>query len=466
MKTISVPNIGKLQKYLERQQEFFHSNPKYCKIFTDALSPPNHNVSLGLDLAEMPIPYTSVLPVLNVVYKRYFEQGWPLEVEYLIDLLGNLALVEGSGITQETLAGFPKSSRQKSQQNNNVPRQKSQQNNNVPQQQSQQNNDNVVVENEAVVSPSIVPEKHSIVPDWLVKELIGMKQNTKDAVSYRRTPDLDSSLDLSSDDSVLLDERNTGTFLDPINQKARGTFLGGSNAYYLVAGVNGLQRWENQSLRLLFQEKVDATYSPPFTGNDSTRYGQAREQFLVEKARHYGKFVNLHKDHFVTNAKYPHIAASIDALGSDDDGVRTIIEAKTTKNSPTTWGFDGAALTKVPVSYFVQVLHYMLLTGIKDVLFVAEFRVDVSAVDPSAKAEIHFFHLPQISNEMIETLGALENEFVAICVDCLKNNPHWNKGKQYIKYVPQIVAFPATKLFVQYQRDMAKLLVECPLVAN
>jgi len=133
---------------------------------------------------------------------------------------------------------------------------------------------------------------------------------------------------------------------DWYNQRKQG--IGGSDA----AAVLGYSRWH--SAYDVWRAKVDDSTAPD-SGNEYTRRGTRREPELVRE------YCNLTGK---TVYKTPHlIHPSINYIHANLDGIipgERVVEAKTSRRRDG-WGDEGTE--DVPIDYYLQCQHYMLIAA-------------------------------------------------------------------------------------------------------
>jgi len=148
-----------------------------------------------------------------------------------------------------------------------------------------------------------------------------------------------------------------GLGIPAVNEIDRTTFLGGSDA----AGVVGLSRWSSPVT--VWAEKTGLT---PQRDTVPLRMwiGQYMEPMLAEmaEARTGLRFVRDRRLHRVRGV--PYLAGHVDFRARRR---RVGLEVKTAR-SDRYWGEDGLEVTPddftaVPIDYYVQVQHYLMVTG-------------------------------------------------------------------------------------------------------
>lgn len=147
--------------------------------------------------------------------------------------------------------------------------------------------------------------------------------------------------------------------------KARETRIGGSEASSLI-GINPYQ-----SLRDLWLKKKGHVVEE--IDNEATRYGNACEPILRElfKLKHPELEVEYQENTILYSNVYDFMSYSPDSL-SFDGARKGIVEFKTSfiRNS----AMHDEWKDKIPMQYFVQVLHGLIVTGFEYVDLMAELR--------------------------------------------------------------------------------------------
>lgn len=144
--------------------------------------------------------------------------------------------------------------------------------------------------------------------------------------------------------------------------------IGGSDA----AAALGLSPWKTNVQ--LWEEKTGRREDEDISDKECVRYGVdseplIRAQFAIDFP---GLTVTHEEFEIVQHPEYPQLQASLDGRLVDSDGRRGILEIKTsTLNSALDRAkWDG----QVPQIYFIQVLHYMLVTGADFAIVKARLR--------------------------------------------------------------------------------------------
>ncbi|MCD8308445.1 MAG: YqaJ viral recombinase family protein [Clostridia bacterium] len=144
--------------------------------------------------------------------------------------------------------------------------------------------------------------------------------------------------------------------------------IGSSDA----AAVLGLSKWKtNQDL---WEEKTGLRKPKDLSLNERVKYGQDAEPLLISLfALQYADKYDVKTDKNAVYLKDGHQFASLDAELTDlETRARGILEVKTVvADSSAVWNeWDG----KVPDTYYIQVLHQLLVTGWQFAILNPEFR--------------------------------------------------------------------------------------------
>ena len=132
--------------------------------------------------------------------------------------------------------------------------------------------------------------------------------------------------------------------------------IGGSDASAVI-GKNPYKT--NQEL---WMEKTGRAVPPDISDKDYVRYGHAAEPLLRElfALDHPEYKMEYFENNMIRNEKYPWAHASLDGELTDQDGRKGILEIKTTNILQSMqrekWN------NQIPDNYYIQILHYMLVT--------------------------------------------------------------------------------------------------------
>ncbi len=151
---------------------------------------------------------------------------------------------------------------------------------------------------------------------------------------------------------------------------ARRNYIGGSDAS-AVLGMNpyktNIQLWE---------EKVGMAVPEDISEKPYVIYGHQAEPLLRELfALDYPEYVVDYVDNNLwLNDKFPFAHASLDGWLTDQNGRKGILEIKTTNilqsMQKEKWK------DRIPDNYFIQVLHYLMVTGFDFAVLKAQLKFD------------------------------------------------------------------------------------------
>lgn len=179
--------------------------------------------------------------------------------------------------------------------------------------------------------------------------------------------------------------------------------IGGSDA----SAVLGLSPYKTNVD--LYLEKIGQRIPADISGEDYVRYGHDAEPLLrsLFTLDHPEYQVEYFGDNMIRNEKYPWAHASLDGELTDQDGRKGILEIKTTNI------LQGMQREKwkdqIPDNYYIQVLHYLLVTEYEFV----ELRAQLKSVWQSQiRLETKDYHIERSDvEEDIEILRQAEEEF-------------------------------------------------------
>lgn len=147
------------------------------------------------------------------------------------------------------------------------------------------------------------------------------------------------------------------------------TRIGGSDA----AAILGLNPWKSNLE--LWLEKTGQAVAPDISDKDVVKYGVAAESLLRNLfAIDFPEYeVEYFGDNMILNDDFPFGAASLDGeLTEKATGRKGILEIKTTNillsQQKEKWK------NKLPDNYYVQCIHYLLITGYEFVELVAQLK--------------------------------------------------------------------------------------------
>ena len=144
--------------------------------------------------------------------------------------------------------------------------------------------------------------------------------------------------------------------------------IGGSDASAIV----GLNPYKTNTD--LYLEKTGQKESPDIAHKPYVEYGTKAEEHLRELFRlDFPQYkVQYFDNNMYLNSKYPFAHASLDGELIDEDGRRGILEIKTTNilqsMQKEKWK------DRIPDNYFIQVLHYLMVTEFDFVVLKAQLK--------------------------------------------------------------------------------------------
>lgn len=144
--------------------------------------------------------------------------------------------------------------------------------------------------------------------------------------------------------------------------------IGGSDA----AAIVGLNPYKTNTD--LYLEKTGKKESPDISDKPYVLYGTKAEEHLRELFRlDFPQYqVQYFDNNMYLNSKYPFAHASLDGELTDEDGRRGILEIKTTNilqsMQKEKWK------DRIPDNYFIQVLHYLMVTEFDFVVLKAQLK--------------------------------------------------------------------------------------------
>ncbi len=150
--------------------------------------------------------------------------------------------------------------------------------------------------------------------------------------------------------------------------KNRTSMIGGSDA----ASILGMNPW--MSNVDLWEIKSGIKKQPDISDKDVVKYGNDAESHLRALfAIDYPKYkVSYIENNMWRNDKYPFAHASLDGWLEDNNGRKGILEIKTTNIMRS--GQSDKWKDQIPQNYFVQVLHYLMVTEFDFVVLKAQLK--------------------------------------------------------------------------------------------
>lgn len=182
------------------------------------------------------------------------------------------------------------------------------------------------------------------------------------------------------------------------------TRIGGSDA----AAILGMNPWKSNVE--LWMEKTGQAIAPDISDKDVVKYGVAAEPLLrILFAIDFPEYeVEYFGDNMILNDDFPFGAASLDGeLTEKATGRKGILEIKTTNilqsMQKEKWR------SKLPDNYYVQCIHYLLITGYEFVELVAQLK---SEFNGEIYKQTKHYHIERSDVETdIKYLESSEREF-------------------------------------------------------
>ena len=184
---------------------------------------------------------------------------------------------------------------------------------------------------------------------------------------------------------------------------ARTSFIGGSEAAAIV-GLNpyitNVELWELKTGRRVSRDISDKPY---------VKYGIQAEYHLRELFKlDFPQYKVEYADNNIwTNDKYPFAHASLDGWLTDENGRKGVFENKTTEILQSMQREKWR--DKIPDNYYIQVLHYLMVTEFDFAILKAQLKYEYSGnISLSTK---HYTIEREEVLEDIRYLEAAEAEF-------------------------------------------------------
>lgn len=198
---------------------------------------------------------------------------------------------------------------------------------------------------------------------------------------------------------IIIDAGNHDAWL---RNRTRG--IGGSDA----SAVIGLNPYKSNVE--LFEEKTGRTIPEDISDKPYVRYGtEAEPHIRALFGLDYPEYeVIYHENRILQSKAYPFLQASLDGeLVDRRDGRKGILEIKTTSILQSMqrekWN------DRIPDNYYIQVLHYLLVTGYEFVVLRAHLR---SEWGENRSTSVRHYHIERDDvEEDLEYLLAREIEF-------------------------------------------------------
>lgn len=159
--------------------------------------------------------------------------------------------------------------------------------------------------------------------------------------------------------------------------------IGGSDASAIV----GLNPYKTNIE--LFEEKTGRSIPEDISDKPYVIYGKKAEEYIRELFRlDYPQYEVAHHEYrILQSTKYPFMQASLDGELTDQDGRKGILEIKTTNILQSMQREKWK--DRVPDNYYLQVLHYLLVTDYEFVVLRAHL---ISAWGQDVRTQVkHYF---------------------------------------------------------------------------
>ena len=187
----------------------------------------------------------------------------------------------------------------------------------------------------------------------------------------------------------------------------RGKAIGGSD----VATIMHLNKYKNA--QDLWKEKTGRKSRVNLDGNLAVQRGNKSENLLLEHFQiNNGDYIVSKLDKTLRSTKYGFMIANLDGVVEHKELGKGVLEIKTAtchswKVFESTWKDD------VPLGYWLQIQHYMLVTGWKYAILYADIRLEFTE---DKKHEIKMYKF-QRNEEAIKQIIEAEIEFNSFLIN-------------------------------------------------
>lgn len=163
-----------------------------------------------------------------------------------------------------------------------------------------------------------------------------------------------------SEPFVIIENKDHASWL-----KARTYGIGGSDA----SAILGMNPYKTNIE--LFEEKTNRRMPEDISEKLYVKYGTMAEPLIRQKfALDYPEYrVSYHENRILRSREYPFMQASLDGELEDEKGRKGILEIKTT-NILQSMQYEKWK-DRIPDNYYIQVLHYLSVTGYEFVVLCA-----------------------------------------------------------------------------------------------
>lgn len=185
--------------------------------------------------------------------------------------------------------------------------------------------------------------------------------------------------------------------------QARSYGIGGSDA----SAILGMNPYKTNIE--LFEEKTGRRIPEDISDKPYVRYGTMaepliRELFMLDYPEYQ---VSYHENRILRSKEYPFLQASLDGELTDQEGRRGILEIKTT-NILQSMQYEKWK-DRIPDNYYIQVLHYLLVTGYQFVVLRAHL-ISSWEQDKRTTAKHYFVERSEVEGDL-EMLLREEKKF-------------------------------------------------------
>ena len=184
----------------------------------------------------------------------------------------------------------------------------------------------------------------------------------------------------------------------------RQSYIGGSDA----ACILGMNPWKDNVT--LFEEKRGMFKPKDISSYPAVQYGIQAEPMMRELFRlDYPEYTIGYEEHNLWwNDDFPFAHASLDGWITDEEGRQGILEIKTTTimNSLQRNHWNG----RIPQNYYVQVIHYLMVTGWDFAILSALIRYEMRDSEPHSVIRRYRIERHEVLDD-IETLKKAELDF-------------------------------------------------------
>lgn len=185
--------------------------------------------------------------------------------------------------------------------------------------------------------------------------------------------------------------------------RARTNGIGGSDASAVIG------RNPYKSNIELYEEKTGRRVPEDISGKPYVQYGtKAEEHIRALFALDYPEYtVEHHENRILRNKGFPFMQASLDGELTDQKGRRGVLEIKTTNILQS--GQREKWHDRIPDNYYIQILHYLLVTGWDFAILRAHLNTTWGE-DRRTSVRHYFIHRSEVAEDL-EYLKAEEIKF-------------------------------------------------------